>query len=152
MSFNQILDIAVVLIGVYAALSCVCSWVHEKIAKFLELRGWNLFRGVLHLTSDHNLAADIFNHPLVATTSPDPTKLVPVKEPGGTMTLAQQFNSVRDTKPPSYLDARNFSSAFWNVLLSKADSAVITKATGVTVDGQGQSIGGDTSSTSRTSS
>src|ERR1700681_2756504 len=128
MMFSQILDIAIVLVAVYATLSCVCSWVHEKIAKFLELRGWNLFRGILQLTGDHDLAADIFNHPLVATTSPDPTKKVDSKDGSGKISWIAQYSSVRASKPPSYLDARNFSSAFWHQVLVYPSSVIAKKA------------------------
>jgi|GEM_PF-5048436 len=128
MTFSQILDIAIVLVAVYATLSCVCSWVHEKIAKFLELRGWNLFRGILQLTGDHDLAADIFNHPLVATTSPDPTKKVDSKDGSGKISGIAQYSSVRASKPPSYLDARNFSSAFWHQVLVYPSSVIAKKA------------------------
>lgn len=112
MSFAQILNIAIVICGVYAGLSCLCSWVNERIASFLALRGWNLFRGIANLLGTDQLAATVFNHPLVAANSPKPNKLV---DATGTTTL-QRFLSVSASRPPSYLDARNFSSALWQVL------------------------------------
>jgi hypothetical protein len=114
MSLAQILNIAIVICGVYAGLSCLCSWVNERIAALLALRGWNLFRGIANLLGTDQLAAIVFNHPLVAANSPKPNRLV---DASGT-TAAQRFLSVAISRPPSYLDARNFSSALWQVLPS----------------------------------
>jgi hypothetical protein len=112
MSLSQILNIAIVICGVYAGMSCVCSWVNERIAAFLALRGWNLFRGITNLLGTDQLAATVFNHPLVAANSSKPNQLVDASG----KTVAQRFLSVALSRPPSYLDARNFSSALWQVL------------------------------------
>ncbi|HVR47280.1 MAG TPA: hypothetical protein VMT95_11695 [Candidatus Binatia bacterium] len=119
MSFAQILNIAIVICGVYAGLSCLCSWVNERIAAFLALRGWNLFRGIANLLGTDQLAATVFNHPLVAANSPKPNQFV---DATGKSTL-QRFLNVAASRPPSYLDARNFSSALWQVLPGVAQSA-----------------------------
>ena len=124
MTFQKILDIAIVLIGVYATLSCVCSFIHEKIASFLSLRGWNLYRGIRALTSDHDFAADIFNHPLIATTSPKPE----VEIAKGDANPIGRFMSVVWSKPPSYMDARNFSSALWQVVQTRTATAIAGSA------------------------
>jgi hypothetical protein len=106
----QILDVAIVLVAVYATLSCVCSWIQERIASALSLRGWGLFRGIAQLTDDA-LATQIFNHPIVASNSSDPDREVQPDLKG-----FARFRNVSWSRPPSYLDARNFSSAFWQVL------------------------------------
>lgn len=69
MSLSQILNIAIVICGVYAGLSCLSSWVNERIAAFLALRGWNLFRGIANLLGTDQLASKVFNHPLIAANS-----------------------------------------------------------------------------------
>ncbi|MGP8100677.1 MAG: hypothetical protein ACLQHL_07940 [Candidatus Cybelea sp.] len=118
MNEAQVLNIAIVICGVYAGLSCLCSWVNERIAAFLALRGWNLFRGIANLLGTDQLAATVFNHPLVAANSPKPNQLVDASG----ATVAQRFLSVAMSRPPSYLDARNFSSALWQVLPSLVPS------------------------------
>jgi hypothetical protein len=112
MSLQQILNIAIVICGIFASLSCLCSWVNERIAAFLALRGWNLFRGIANLLGTDQLAAMVFNHPLVAANSPKPNQLVDATG----KTAVQRFFNVAASRPPSYLDARNFSSALWQVL------------------------------------
>jgi hypothetical protein len=114
MNVAQILNIAIVICGVYAGLSCLCSWVNERIAALLALRGWNLFRGIANLVGNDQFAATVFNHPLVLANSPKPNQTVDASG----ATVAQRFLSVAMSRPPSYLDARNFSSALWQVLPS----------------------------------
>jgi hypothetical protein len=121
LSVGQVLDMTIVVVAIFAALSCLCSWVYEWIATRLALRGANLFKGIEKLVSDTGLAKDIFNHPLVSNTSPDPDKKV----------QTGSFWDVVRSAPPSYLDARNFSGAFWQTLHTSVDSrnAVATAAT-----------------------
>ncbi len=112
----RLLDVAIVLVAVYATLSCACSWIQERIAAFLALRGWGLFRGIAHLSSDA-VAARIFNNPMVANTSPRPDRKVKASAPKQPSTLAR-FADVAFSRPPAYLDARNFSTAFWQELVT----------------------------------
>jgi hypothetical protein len=122
-TLNQILDIAIILVGVYATLSCICSWINEKIASWLRLRGWNLFKGIMALVDTHAMAAAIFNHPLVDSAS---SKSKSVDRAGQTgapsvplvpaASRIDRFRQIFQMKPPSYLDARNFSSALWSVV------------------------------------
>jgi hypothetical protein len=124
LSLNQILDIAIVLCAIYAALSTICSWLQEWIAARLALRGWALFRGVLQIAGgDQQIAAEIFNHPLINNTSPKPNATIatPGVESGrSTLEQLKQFANVIRSGPPSYIDARNFSSCFWQVLAQRA--------------------------------
>ncbi|HEX3671659.1 MAG TPA: hypothetical protein VHT92_08155 [Candidatus Cybelea sp.] len=117
MSLSQILNIAIVICGVYAGLSCLSSWVNERIAAFLALRGWNLFRGIANLLGTDELASKVFNHPLIAANSPKPNQLLSTDETRG----VAKFFDVAKSRPPSYLDARNFSSALWQLLPTIAD-------------------------------
>ncbi|MBV9440412.1 MAG: hypothetical protein JOZ24_10510, partial [Candidatus Eremiobacteraeota bacterium] len=68
---QQLLNVAIVLVAIYATMSCACSWIQERIASLLALRGWGLFRGIAQLTNEA-LATQIFNHPIVAQNSPAP--------------------------------------------------------------------------------
>jgi hypothetical protein len=119
LSLNQILDIAIVLVASYASLACVSSWIHEWIAARLALRGWDLFRGISALVGSDDIATKIFNHPLVLNTSPKPQVKVSESAPANKL---QRFLNVAASGPPSYLDARNFSLSFWQVVHT-ADSA-----------------------------
>ncbi len=112
-SLNQILDITIVLVAAYAALSCVCSWLHEWIATRLALRGWNLFRGISQLVGGDDIAVRVFNHPLVNNTSPKPQFTI---SEGTAQAGFRHFFAVVRSAPPSYLDSRNFSSSFWQVV------------------------------------
>jgi hypothetical protein len=113
LSLNQVLDIAIVLFAVYASLACVSSWIHEWIAARLALRGWDLFRGISALAGGDDIAAAIFNHPLILNTSPKP-QLTVAENPA--VNGFGRFVNVARSGPPSYLDARNFSLAFWQVV------------------------------------
>ncbi|MFY9718073.1 MAG: hypothetical protein WAK16_00385 [Candidatus Cybelea sp.] len=112
MTLQQILDIAIVLCAIYAGTSCLCSWVVERIAALLALRGWSLFRGISNLVGSYELATTIFNHPLVLANSAKPDRTV---DAAAGSSIAR-FASVALSRPPSYLEARNFSSALWQAL------------------------------------
>jgi hypothetical protein len=119
LSVFQILDMAIVVVAIFAALSCLCSWLYEWIATRLALRGANLFKGIEKLVSDTSLAKDVFNHPLVSNTSPNPDKKL----------QTGSFFDVVTSAPPSYLDARNFSNAFWQTLhTSEANRTAVAAA------------------------
>ena len=138
MTLNQILDIAIILVGVYATLSCLCSWLNEKIASWLRLRGWNLFKGILALVDTHATAAAIFNHPLIDSASANSKEIVrggggTTAEPAVPLTPAQwgpqRYWQILQMKPPSYLDARNFSSALWSVVANAHPAELVAAAT-----------------------
>lgn len=119
LSLNQVLDIAIVLFAIYASLACVSSWIHEWIASRLALRGWDLFRGISALAGGDDIAAKIFNHPLILNTSPKPQrKVAETPDANG----FRRFLNVVGSGPPSYLDARNFSLAFWQVVHTAANA------------------------------
>ena len=109
---GSILDVAIVLSALYVALSCVCSFVNEQIAAVFRLRGHKLYLGVLNLLGGTvELADGIFAHPLVASAS------------NARLGLYRKTTTNR----PSYVDARNFSMAFWqNVAAGKAGGTVST--------------------------
>jgi hypothetical protein len=89
---SSLIDVAIVLIGIYIGLSVAASWIQEQFASLAHLRGRQLYRGVLSLVANSpTIANAIFQHPLV-TASVDKNET---------------------TKRPSYLDARNFTLALW---------------------------------------
>jgi hypothetical protein len=88
----SLIDVAIVLGGVYIALAVAASWVQEQIASLTHLRGEQLYRGILNLVANSKSVADaVYAHPLV-TASVDKDE--------------------KDSRP-SYLEARNFSLALW---------------------------------------
>jgi hypothetical protein len=100
---GSILDVAIVLAALFVALSCVCSFVNEQIAALLSLRGQKLFVGVLNLVGGAApLAEAIFAHPLIDASSNDKAGIY-------------RKNAANR---PSYVDARNFSMAFWQSLIA----------------------------------
>jgi hypothetical protein len=99
MSLNTALEIAIVLAGIYVTLSCLVSWIQEQIATFLRLRGETLYQGILGLIYDEvGLAEALFTHPLLTS--------------GARGHPLDRRTTVR----PSYVDARNFSLAFWQIV------------------------------------
>jgi len=114
-SLYALLDVAIVLTGIYTALSCVVSWSNEQIAAVLLLRGETLYVGVLNLVmGEASLASGIFEHPLVTCTRNDKN---------GKPDLSKPYR-------PSYLDARSFSVALWqSVNEGKASASANVAAT-----------------------
>ena len=142
MSLSAIIDVAIVLTAVYVTLSCVVSWVHEQVATALKLRGKMLYDGILNLVFGHPEIVDrIFSHPLITTgvrtaggvkaaapgvppapaavaAAPAAAPAVPAgaSAPSAADTVVATIgNALRTaaTYRPSYVDARNFSVAFW---------------------------------------
>jgi hypothetical protein len=103
---GSILDVAIVLSALFVALSCLCSFVNEQIAALLSLRGQKLYLGILNLVSGTVPLVDaVFAHPLLDASSNDKSGIY-------------RKNALNR---PSYVDARNFSMAFWqSVLAGKA--------------------------------
>jgi hypothetical protein len=88
----SLIDVAIVLAGIYIGLAVAASWVQEQIASLTHLRGEQLYRGILNLVANSKTVADaVYAHPLV------------------TASVAKDEKDSR----PSYLEARNFSLALW---------------------------------------
>ncbi|MBV8368296.1 MAG: hypothetical protein JO036_05105 [Candidatus Eremiobacteraeota bacterium] len=119
MSLSAIVDVAIVLIALYVSLSCAVSWVHEQIATALNLRGKMLYAGVLNLVFGHpEIVERIFSHPLVTSGVRTATgvKAPPsASQAGGDAVVSSVQDAVQRVTAyrPSYIDARNFSVAFW---------------------------------------
>jgi hypothetical protein len=84
---STLLEVAIGVIFVYLLVSLLCSAFNELIEAWLRYRARYLELGIRKLLSDPGLAEDFFNHPLVR----------PLGE------------------RPSYIPARTFSLALWNI-------------------------------------
>lgn len=100
---STLLEVAIGIIFVYLLVSLLCSALNELIEAWLKYRARYLERGIRKLLSDPGLAESFFNHPLVR----------PLGE------------------KPSYIPARTFSLALWNIATS-ADAKGEAAAAGVT--------------------
>lgn len=96
MSFlGKAIDTLIVITAVYAGAATVVSFVNEAVASLLQTRGKLLKAGILHLVFHwSDIVDDIYEHPLIQA---------------GTSNFGRPG-------VPSYVDARNFSLAFWQRL------------------------------------
>jgi hypothetical protein len=104
---SAILEVAIGILFVYMLLSLLCSAIGELIESFLRFRARDLKKGIENLLNHKGLAQDFFNHPLI--------------KPLG--------------KNPSYIPARSFSLALWNMATTEAtvgkdDAAGLTQNIG----------------------
>jgi hypothetical protein len=113
---SQILNVVVVLIGIYVALSITCSFLQEQLAALLKLRPKTLAEGVAQLLSrDADMIAKLTTHPLIADAPAD-------------------ASGTRKTTSPSYIEARGFSVAFWQTLATAAAPSAAAPAGQVIAD------------------
>jgi hypothetical protein len=89
---STLLEVGIGMIFVYLLLSLLCSALNELIESFIKFRARYLEKGIVKLLNDKDLAAEFFDHPLV--------------KPLG--------------DKPSYIPARTFSLALWNIASTKA--------------------------------
>jgi hypothetical protein len=102
---SQILNVVIVLIGIYIALSVTCSFLQEQLAAVLKLRPKTLAEGIAQLMSrDAAMLEKLVTHPLIADAPAD-------------------AGSKQKTTFPSYIDARGFSVAFWQSVATTANPA-----------------------------
>lgn len=92
---STMIEVAIGVVFVYLLVSLLCSALNELIEAWLRYRGRYLKQGIRQLLSDDNLAKDFFEHPLI--------------KPLG--------------KNPSYISARTFSLALWNMATTEAAKA-----------------------------
>jgi hypothetical protein len=118
---SQILDVGIGLFLIYLLMSIVCSAIREGVEGYLKTRAKFLERGIQELlngVSGGNLAADIYNHPLVyglfpgaykprSSTAGQPAENAENAENGGTSAGGYWFS----TNLPSYIPASNFAAA-----------------------------------------
>jgi hypothetical protein len=131
MSLSAIVDVAIVLTALYVTLSCAVSWVHEQLAAVLKLRGKMLYDGILNLVFGHpEIVERIFSHPLVTSGVRTATGVKPAPaaapQSAGDAVVSTVENVVQrvTTYRPSYIDARNFSVAFWQSVIDRQNAPV----------------------------
>jgi hypothetical protein len=89
---STILEVAIGVLFVYLLLSLLCSALGELIESFVRFRARDLKKGIKHLLHRQDMVRDFFNHPLI--------------KPLG--------------ENPSYIPARTFSLALWNLATTEA--------------------------------
>jgi hypothetical protein len=102
---STILEVAIGVLFVYLLLSLLCSALGELIESFVRFRSRDLKKGIKNLLHRQDLVKDFFNHPLI--------------KPLG--------------ENPSYIPARTFSLALWNLATTEA-AAGKEGAAGLTQD------------------
>ena len=102
---STLLEVAIGVIFVYLLLSLLSSALSELIESFLKMRSRDLERGITKLLDNPDLAKDFFDHSLI--------------------------HALGDR--PSYIPARTFSLALWNLVTTKAMEGKAVVA-GVTQD------------------
>ncbi|MGB8509864.1 MAG: hypothetical protein WCD76_15895 [Pyrinomonadaceae bacterium] len=105
---STMLEVAIGMIFVYLLLSLLCSALSEFIELLFKFRARDLEKGIGRLLNDPALAKSFFNQPLVKPL----------------------FN---DGRKPSYIPARTFSLALWNMATTEAKKVEGISA-GVTQD------------------
>ena len=98
---STLLEVAIGVVFVYLLLSVLCSALAELFESFLKYRSRDLKKGIGKLLNNKELVDEFFSHPLI--------------KPLG--------------EAPSYIPARTFSLALWNLATTKASSGA-----GVTQD------------------
>jgi hypothetical protein len=104
----QFVNIAIVLVAMYVALSLACSWIQEQIAALTRLRSTTLESGIRALVADEAVFAKLAEHPLIISGADRRGWLAPY---------------VGDAGFPSYVDKRNFSLAYWQAIAAVASPA-----------------------------
>jgi hypothetical protein len=92
---STMLEVAIGLVFVYLLLSLLCSAFNELINAALKLRAKDLEKGIRRLLSTPELAAGFFEHPLI--------------------------KPLYENRKPSYIPARTFSLALWNMATAAAE-------------------------------
>jgi hypothetical protein len=94
----QVVNVLIALIAIYISLALAASFIQEQIAAFLKLRSQTLWTGITQLLSnDADAIEKLRGHPLIAASSDPKATNVP-------------------RSMPSYIDARNFTMAFWQTV------------------------------------
>jgi hypothetical protein len=109
---SPVLDVAIGLVFVYFLLSIVCSAAKEGIETFLKRRAIDLEKGIRELLANPDLLETVYRHPMID---------------GLFKGTFEQAKQTRDL--PSYIPARNFSTALIDVILRRPP-AVAAAASG----------------------
>lgn len=104
---STVLEVAIGMIFVYLLLSLLCSALAEGIEALAKFRAKDLERGIKRLLADPELSDKFFNNPMV--------------------------KPLFEGRKPSYIPARTFSLALWNMATAVAEGSPSNIA-GVTKD------------------
>jgi hypothetical protein len=104
---STVLEIAIGIIFVYLLMSLLCSALAEFFESLFKFRARDLERGIEKLLGSPELARSFFDHPMV--------------------------KPLFEGRKPSYIPARTFSLALWNMATSAAEGTPAAIA-GVTKD------------------
>jgi hypothetical protein len=92
---STMLEIAIGIIFVYLLMSLLCSALMEFIESIFKFRAKDLERGIVKLLGSPDLAQSFFNHPII--------------------------KPLFEGRKPSYIPARTFSLALWNMATAAAE-------------------------------
>ncbi len=115
---STMLEVAIGMIFVYLLISLLCSAFSELIASILKLRAKDLERGIQRLLSNQQIAESFFNHPLI--------------------------KPLYENRKPSYIPARTFSLALWNMATTAAAQARAGQSSSPPAPADGNIIAGVT--------
>jgi hypothetical protein len=104
---STMLEIAIGIIFVYLLMSLLCSALAEFFESLTKYRARDLEKGISQLLGDPELTRDFFKHPMV--------------------------KPLFEGRKPSYVPARTFSLALWNMATAAAEGTP-TAVAGVTKD------------------
>ena len=108
MESSHTLDTLIVLAALYVGGATVCSFTIEAFAGALQLRGSTLYRGLVNIAAGWRQIIDaLYQHPLVYPSGETPKYSLQNR-------LWAWLGA--ENNWPSYLEARNFSVAFWETL------------------------------------
>ena len=105
----EILDVVIGLFFGYLVLSLVVTAANEMSAAWFRRRAWMLRKGISHLLHDEDLAARLYEHPLVQSLSSPPGRLSRVP-------LLQGLVG----RGPSYIRSRTFAIALLDVVQNES--------------------------------
>jgi hypothetical protein len=105
---SPVIDVAIGLSFVFFLLSVIASAISEFFAGVLKLRGKTLLKGIKGMVGDVEIAAKVFEHPLVRT---DGTKKTQRQMEEGDEKVTWLAKLLKIEHKPSYVSAENFARA-----------------------------------------
>src|SRR5512147_513268 len=106
---NPLLNICIGLIFLFLLLSIITTALQEVVANLLSLRGKYLIKAIRAMIADGGTRADFFKHPLIYSLFRGKLKPTPSSE--------------EPKRPPSYIPARNFAIAAYDVTVGTEPAA-----------------------------
>jgi hypothetical protein len=121
-SLSAILDVAIGLIFVFLLVSLVCSQINDKIATWLRMRAKGLEEGLReYITGETSLTTDLYSNPLIQSLTPVDPWLTKFLEG-----IPLLNGLIRAPRNPTYIPAKTFSLALFNILVPNPASGLTT--------------------------